>query len=104
MMQMSVRPVLGILVLAGAVVASACSGGEAASPPTAGGGRGGGANAQVVPVTTAPVVQKSVPLSVQGIGSVVAASTVTVHAQVTGELTSVNFVEGDEVQEGQVIV
>src|SRR5580700_10256840 len=100
MMLISVRPVLGILVLSGAVAASACSGGEAAqSTPSASGGRGG-ASAQSVPVTTASVVQKSVPLSVQGIGTVIAASTVTVHAQVTGELTSVNFVEGDEVQEG----
>ena len=57
-----------------------------------------------MPVTTAPVVQKSVPLSVQGIGTVIAASTVVVRAQVTGELTSVNFIEGDEVQEGQVLV
>jgi multidrug efflux system membrane fusion protein len=104
MMRMSVRPVFGILVLAGAVAAAACSGGEAApSTPPAGGGRGGAA-AQVVPVTTAPVVQKSVPLSVQGIGTVIAASTVVVRAQITGELTSVNFIEGDEVQQGQVIV
>jgi len=92
-------------MVAGAIAAAACSGGEAApSTSPAGGGRGGGANAQAVPVTTAPVVQKSVPLSVQGIGTVIAASTVTVRAQVTGELTSVNFVEGDEVQEGQVLV
>jgi multidrug efflux system membrane fusion protein len=91
-------------MLAGAVAAAACSGGEAApSTPAAGGGRGG-QNAQAVPVTTAPVVQKSVPLSVQGIGTVIAASTVTVRAQVTGELTAVHFIEGDEVQEGQVIV
>ena len=102
MMRMTVRPMLGVLVLGGALAAAAC-GGEAAPAIPAGGGRGG-ANAQAVPVTTAPVVQKSVPLSVQGIGTVIAASTVTVRAQVTGELTSVNFIEGDEVQEGQVIV
>jgi membrane fusion protein, multidrug efflux system len=91
-------------MLAGAVAAAACSGGEAApSTPPAGGGRGG-QNAQAVPVTTAPVVQKSVPLAVQGIGTVIAASTVTVRAQVTGELTAVHFIEGDEVTEGQVIV
>ena len=90
--------------MASAVVAGACSGGEAVSTTPPAGGRGGGANASAVPVTAAPVVQKSVPLSVQGIGTVIAASTVTVRAQVTGELTSVNFIEGDEVQEGQVIV
>jgi membrane fusion protein, multidrug efflux system len=91
-------------MLAGAVAAAACSGGEAVSTtPPAGGGRGG-QNAQAVPVTTAAVVQKSVPLAVQGIGTVIAASTVTVRAQVTGELTAVHFIEGDEVKEGQVIV
>jgi membrane fusion protein, multidrug efflux system len=105
MMRKSVRLVIGFLLLAGAVVAAACSGGEAApSAPPAGGGRGGGQNAQVVPVTAAPVVQKSVPLAVEGIGTVIAASTVTVRAQVTGELTAVHFIEGDEVKEGQVIV
>jgi multidrug efflux system membrane fusion protein len=92
-----------LFVLAGAVAAGACSGGEAA-PSTPPGGRGGGASAQTVPVTTATVVQKSVPLAVQGIGTVIAASTVTVRAQVTGELTAVHFIEGDEVQEGQVLV
>ena len=104
MMRMSLRPVFGMILMASAVAAVACSGGEAVSTTPPAGGRGGGANAPAVPVTTAVAVQKSVPLSVQGIGTVIAASTVTVRAQVTGELTSVNFVEGDEVQEGQVIV
>jgi membrane fusion protein, multidrug efflux system len=103
MMRMSLRPVLGSLMLAGAVAAAACSGGEAAPSTPPAGGRGA-QNAQAVPVTTAPVVQKSVPLAVQGIGTVIAASTVTVRAQVTGELTAVHFIEGDEVKEGQVLV
>src|SRR5216684_615908 len=86
-----------------ASLTSACSGPEAmqATPSS---GRGGGAAAPAVPVTTAPVVQKSVPISIQGIGTVIAASTVAVHAQITGTLTAVNFVEGDDVQKGQVIV
>ena len=89
-------------MLGGALAAAAC-GGEAAPSTPMGGGRGGAQNA-AVPVATAPVVQKSVPLTVQGIGTVIAASTVTVRAQVTGELTSVQFIEGDEVQQGQVLV
>ena len=105
MMRMTLRPVVGLLLLAGAASVSACSGGEAVSTTPPAGGRGGrGESAQTVPVTAATVEQKSVPLAVQGIGTVIAASTVVVRAQVTGELTSVNFVEGDEVQEGQVIV
>jgi multidrug efflux system membrane fusion protein len=81
---------------------AACSSGDAVQA-TASPGGGRGANASAVPVTTAPVVQKAVPLTIDGIGTVIAASTVAVHAQITGELTSVNFVEGDEVQQGQII-
>lgn len=105
MMHMTLRPVLGSLVLAGSLAAVACSGGEAmSSTPPAGEHGGGAADAPAVPVETAPVVQKSVPVSVRAIGTVIAASTVTVRAQVTGEMTSVHFVEGGEVQKGQVLV
>ncbi len=86
-----------------ALAASACSGGEAVQQtPAPAEGRGGGQGPSV-PVTTASVVQKAVPLDLQAIGTVIAASTVAVHAQITGELTSVNFKEGDEVQEGQIL-
>ena len=43
------------------------------------------------------------PLEIRVIGTVEAASTVAVRAQITGELTSVNFKEGDDVQKGQVL-
>lgn len=95
-------------VLAALVAASvACSRGEAEAqrPASAAGpaGRGGNPNAPV-PVTAAQVVQKSMPITIQGIGTVIAASTVAVHAQITGELTAVNFKEGDDVNEGDVLV
>lgn len=96
------RTVLASFLLGGALATAACSGADAPPAPPAGGGRG--AQAAAVPVATAPVVQKSVPLAVQGIGTVIAASTVTVRAQITGELTSVNFIEGNEVKEGQILV
>ncbi len=106
-MHTSRRVVLAGMLLA-AALAGACSRGEAeaqrpAGPGGPGGGRGGAQNAPV-PVTVAQVVQKSMPVTIQGIGTVIAASTVAVHAQITGELTSVNFKEGDDVQEGQVLV
>ena len=102
---MSLRRVIGWFLLAAATATAACSGGEAVSTTPPPGGRGGGAAAApAVPVATAPVVQTSVPLAVQAIGTVIAASTVTVRAQVTGELTSVHFIEGDEVTAGQVLV
>ena len=42
-------------------------------------------------------VRKDMPLEVSVIGTVEAYSTVTVRAQITGELTSVNFQQGDDV-------
>jgi len=103
-----------LIAIALACAATACSGGEAKAPSSgnganaAGGGRGnaagrGGLNA-AVPVTVAPVIQKSVPLEIQGIGTVIAATTVAVRAQITGEMTSVHFKEGEDVTQGQVLV
>lgn len=94
-----------------AVTTAACSGGEAKAPVDGaaaaagrgGGGGRGGLNAPV-PVTVAPVEQKSVPLDITGIGTVIAATTVSVRAQITGEMTSVHFKEGEDVQQGQVLV
>jgi multidrug efflux system membrane fusion protein len=43
------------------------------------------------------------PLDLRVIGSVEPASTVEVHAQVTGQLTSIGFKEGDEVKQGDVL-
>ena len=91
-----------ILAVVLAAAAAACSGGEAKQQTPTGGGRGGGQNAPV-PVTATVAQKKSVPLDVQAIGTVIAASTVAVRAQITGELTSVEFKEGDEVQQGQVM-
>lgn len=44
------------------------------------------------------------PIAIHGIGTVIAASTVSVRAQITGEMTSVNFKEGEDVEKGQVLV
>jgi multidrug efflux system membrane fusion protein len=43
------------------------------------------------------------PLSINAVGTVEAYSTVAVRAQVTGELRTVNFQQGDDVQAGQVL-
>jgi len=107
-----------LMALALAVATAACSGGEAKAPSAAGPGgsnaagtgRGaasgagrGGLNA-AVPVTVATVEQKSIPLEIQGIGTVIAATTVAVRAQITGEMTAVHFKEGEDVTQGQVLV
>src|SRR5207253_2270677 len=54
-----------------------------------------------VPVTVAVAQQKDVPLQIRAIGSVQPLSTVSVRAQVGGELTRVWFHEGDDVRRGQ---
>src|SRR5437870_6876060 len=92
--------ILATLLAATAVACSA--GGEALQQQPQGRGRGG-AQQPAVPVTAAAVVQKPMPVDVRVIGTVIAASTVAVHAQITGELTTVNFKEGQEVREGQVL-
>src|SRR5689334_670313 len=89
------------LALGISLCTAGCSTGAAEkSPAPPAGGRGGNAP---VPVTVAPVVEKAMPLDVQAIGSGEAYSNVAVHAQITGELTSVNFKEGDDVAAGQVL-
>jgi len=56
-----------------------------------------------VPVTVATVVEKTVPLQVLAIGNVEAYSTVSIKAQVSGELTAVHFREGGDVHKGQLL-
>jgi len=102
MMHIRWSSTLASTALAASLAAAACSGGETVSATTPGTGRGGGQNPPV-PITATTVAQRAVPLDVQAIGTVIAASTVAVHAQITGELMSVNFKEGDEVKEGQVL-
>jgi multidrug efflux system membrane fusion protein len=71
------------------------------------GGQGGPAAAQAqqraVPVITAQVQQRDVPIYLDGLGSVIAAKTVTVRAQVDGRLDAVLYREGDFVRRGQVL-
>ena len=86
--------VLSICLLANAVAAVACS--EVATPQPQQAGP-----PPAVPVTAAAAVSKDMPLEVGVIGAVEAYSTVTVRAQITGELTSVNFQQGDDVEAGQ---
>lgn len=98
----------GLLVLTAALATlslAACSTGASDSTPattTGTGGRGGG-QTPAVPVSTASVTKQSVPLSIDVIGTVEAFSNVAVHAQITGELTSVGFKEGEDVKQGQVL-
>jgi multidrug efflux system membrane fusion protein len=107
MMPNRLSPLLVSAALAASLASAACSGGEAVAtttPSGRGGGPGGSGQTAPVPVTIAKAVQKSMPITIQGIGTVIAASTVSVHAQITGVMTSVNFKEGEDVEQGQVLV
>src|SRR5436305_1898289 len=79
---------------------TAAAAGGAPSGKGGGGRRGGGGD---VPVTVATAGQKNVPVEIQVIGNVEAYSTITVKAQVGGEVMSVHFQEGDFVKKGDVL-
>ena len=56
-----------------------------------------------VPVVVATVMQKDVPINIDVIGNVEAYSTISVKAQVGGQLTKVYFQEGDYVKKGDLL-
>ena len=103
-MRESLRGLVQVLTIVAALTAGACTGGDAhtATPAAAGSGRGRGGD-PTVPVTVATVVQKSMPIEIRVIGAVEAYSVVSVHAQITGQLTDVNFKEGEDVKKDQVL-
>lgn len=74
-----------------ALAAGACSRQRRGDPPA-------------VPVTVAPVQQRTVPFEITAPGSVEPQRAVAVSAQVSGIVTSVRFREGDEVQAREVLL
>ena len=62
-----------------------------------------GLKPQPVPVTSAQVAARDVPLALTGIGTVQAFNTVTIRARVDGELVDVAFHEGSDVKKGDVL-
>jgi len=98
-----VRLVLALTLFITTVVSLACSGSEAVQSTPGASGRGGGPAGAPVPVTTAVAAQKPMPIVISIIGSAEAFQTVSVRSQVTGELRTVTFKEGDDVQKGQLL-
>jgi multidrug efflux system membrane fusion protein len=56
-----------------------------------------------IPVIATTVEQHDVPIVLTGLGTVTALNVATVHSQITGLLTSVNFEEGQFVEKGQLL-
>jgi multidrug efflux system membrane fusion protein len=80
-----------------------CAGCTAAGDEAPAPGGSAPAGPPPVPVATATVVQKPMPIEIRVIGSAEAYSSVAIRSQITGQLTAVNFREGDEVKAGQVL-
>src|SRR5579862_5694110 len=106
--------VFAIVILAALMLQSCGSaGGDASTDPSKsgkGGGPGGGGGkgkgrsldgGGPVPVVTAKVTQRDVPIDLSVVGNVEAYSTITVIPQVGGQLTDVFFNEGDFVKKNQ---
>jgi multidrug efflux system membrane fusion protein len=83
---------------------------EAQGPGAPGGGgkgqgrQGAGAGGFVVPVVVATAQHGDLPVYFNGLGTVTAFNTVTVRSRVDGQITKINFQEGQFVHEGQDLV
>jgi multidrug efflux system membrane fusion protein len=91
------RAALGLgftLLLCGAL--AGCSRGQknakASGPPPA------------VPVGVATVRQRDFPVYLTGLGSVQAFNTVSLKTRIDGQITQVNFVEGQDVKQGELLI
>ena len=76
-------------------------GGNPGARAGGGGGRRGGGGP--VPVVTTKALAKTVPVNIPAVGTVEPLTTVGVRAQVTGQLSSVHFREGQDVKKGQLL-
>jgi multidrug efflux system membrane fusion protein len=102
------------LVFTALIALQACGGksptdSTAPDPAASGKGKGGGGKGKgrsldgggPVPVVTAKVTQRDVPIDVSVVGNVEAYATISIIPQVGGQLTDVAFHEGDFVKKGQ---
>src|SRR5947209_8420297 len=88
---------LGLVVLL-ASVAIGCSNAASKSPST------GRSNMnQAVPVAVAPAVRENMPVYLTGLGSVTPLNAVSIKSRVDGQLTQINFREGQQVKKGQLL-
>jgi multidrug efflux system membrane fusion protein len=92
--------ILLLLVLGGIYFYTHRNASSAAGAAGKAGGRGAGGP---VPVVAGKVAQKDVPIYLEGIGTIQALNTVTVHTRVDGQLEKVAFEEGQDVKAGDVL-
>jgi multidrug efflux system membrane fusion protein len=87
----------GVALLLAALIGVSAGCGDRAS------GTQPAAKAPAVPVLAADAVRRDVPLEVGVIGTVQALTTVGVKSQISGQVMKVNFSEGQDVKEGQLL-
>jgi membrane fusion protein, multidrug efflux system len=87
---------VGTALFAGAVLAYSATGADQPALP-------GPALSPSVPVIAEPVRQGDVPIYLRGIGTVQAYNTVTIHSQITGQITQIAFKEGQRVHTGDLL-
>jgi len=93
--RISLSPLLlGVLLLAGVVVYLNLSDDEAAKKN----------GPRATPVKTTLTTIRSLPITIEALGTAIANESVTVTAQVTDTISEVNFNDGDSVEAGQMLV
>lgn len=92
---------LVIVLLASCLPLAACSSSSDTGGAASAGGRAGGRGGGPVPIVSTRVLQQSMPVTLSAVGAVETIASVQIHAQVTGQLSEVTFVEGQDVEKGQ---
>ena len=96
---------LGVWYFRGSRTTSEAANSSAPAAPGRGrGGAGGGTGSFSVPVVVASALHGDLPVYFNGLGTVTAFNTVTVHSRVDGQLVQVAFREGQFVHEGDLLV
>lgn len=87
-----------------ALLLTGCGNTSADSKQKSGGGKGGrGGGQMTIPVAVAKAEVRDLPVLLDGLGSVEAYNTVAVKTRIDGQLVRVNFREGQEVKEGELL-
>lgn len=79
------------------------TGGASQARPASGAAKGGKDDTPPIPVTVEPVVKQNVPVYLNALGTVQALNTITVSPQVSGQLMSLHFTEGQPVKKGDLL-
>jgi multidrug efflux system membrane fusion protein len=95
----SIYPTIGFVLLCGLLAMGlACNRGDAKAERQA-----MAATPRAMPVAIANVERKDVPVYLNGLGSVTAFNTVSVRSRVDGQLVQINFREGQQVKQGELL-